>query len=127
MTVEDDNPYRSPRAAGDGLLRERVWKPGAQSRLLARGLLYRRVQLEAPIEAILEFNGRSLRDIIKIDNQIVASRISWWRITPRFEFALPLGDQMLPVEVCLRLGSFLRILGFRVRIGDVVAYQEGAL
>lgn len=127
MVLDEENPYQSPKHVDAGLLRQRPLRPGAQGRLLAKGLLYRRVLIEAPVEATLEFDGRSLRDVIRIDNQIVSWRFSWWRITPYFRFALPAGDHELDVEVLLNLGTFLRILGFCIRIEGQVAYSEGSL
>lgn len=125
---DDDNPYRSPTAPSDGRLRERTLRPGARARLLAKGLLYRRIWIEAPIEAELEFNGRSYwRDVIRVDGQIVASKISWWRITPHFHFDLPAGEKLLPVDVRIRLGPFLIMRGFQVAIGDQIVYHEGRM
>ena len=125
MLFEHENPYVSPREANTGELRQRPWRPGVRSRLLAKGLLYRRVALEAPIEATLEFNGRSLHDVIRVDNRVVASHFSWWRITPRFRFQLAVTGGAVPVEVDLRLGHFLRMKGFRIKIAGEVVYQEG--
>jgi len=128
MVFEQDNPYRSPREMGAGTLRERAVRAGTSSQLLAKGLLYRRVLVEAPVEATIEFKGRSVwRDVIVVDNEIMASHISWWRITPRFQFDLRAGDQVLPVEVRLRIGRFLRIKGFRIKIAGEVVYLEGTL
>jgi hypothetical protein len=87
--------------------------------------LYRRVQLEAPVEATLEFRGYSLRDTVLVDNQMVSWKFSWWRITPYFRFPLAAGDRTLDVEVELTLGHFLRLKGFRIRIDGTIVYDEG--
>jgi len=126
VVFDVDNPYQSPSTSERGLLLERTLRPGARSRLLAKGLLYRRVLLETPVEAVLEFHGRSLRDIISIDGQIVSWKFSWWRITPYFRFPLSAGHRTLDVEVELHLGMFLRMKGFRVLVDGVPAYEEGS-
>jgi len=126
VVFDADNPYQSPSTPERGLLLERTLRPGARGRLLAKGLLYRRVLLEMPVEAMLEFHGRSLRDIIFVDGQIVSWKFSWWRITPYFRFPLSAGDRTLDVEVDLHLGMFLRMKGFRVRVDGVPAYEEGS-
>jgi hypothetical protein len=127
MPFEHENPYLSPRHVDTGRLRDRPIRNGVSSQLQSKGLLYRRVSLEAPIEAILEFKGRSLRDLIVVDNEIVASKISWWRIARHFAFGLQVGDQILPVEVDLNVGLFLRLRGFRIRIDGATVYSEGRL
>ena len=122
---EAENPYQSPATVDRGLMLERPLQTGARGRLLAKGLLYRRVMLEAPVEAILEFDGRSLCDVVRIDNQVVAWKVSWWRITPCFRFSLSAGDRTLVVSVQLHLGYLLRMRGFHVQIDGVAVYSEG--
>lgn len=125
MMFEAENPYQSPATVDRGLMLERPLQSGARGRLLAKGLLYRRVMLEAPVEAILEFDGRSLRDVVRVDNQVVAWKFSWWRITPSFRFSLSAGDRTLDVSVQLHLGYFLRMRGFHVVIDGATVYAEG--
>lgn len=125
IDFERDNPYRSARFTGPGVLLERELVPGAKSRLLSSGLLYRRIQVEAPIQATVEFHGRSLWDVVKVDGQIAAAVFSWYRITPRFEFAVAATGRELPVVVEMRLGRFLRIKGFRLLVDGAVVYREG--
>jgi hypothetical protein len=125
VVFEALNPYQSPATADRGLLVERPLHPGTRGRLLAKGLLYRRVMLEAPIEAVVEFDGRSLYDVIRVDNQVVAWNFSWWRITPIFRFVLSAGDRSLEFVVQLHLGHFLRMKGFRIQVEGATVYAEG--
>ncbi|MHB8970202.1 MAG: hypothetical protein ACYC3X_10915 [Pirellulaceae bacterium] len=122
------NPYRSPEGVtcGEGghvggLL------PGARATLVGRGLLYRRLVVEAPLEMTLEFNGRSLTDKVLVNNRIVACQTSWWRITPRLPFTLPAGDDVVTGLVEIHVWPWLALRGFRVTVADRVIYAEGHL
>jgi hypothetical protein len=122
------NPYRSPEGltGGEGghvggLL------PGARATLVARGLLYRRLVVEAPLEITLEFNGRSLADRVLVNQRVVARQTSWWRITPRLAFTLPAGTETVNGLVEIRVWPWLALRGFRVTIAERVVYAEGRL
>lgn len=124
------NPYETPALLADG--GRGRWEfarhSGCDSQLLGQGVLYRCVQLEAPIRTTLVFWGRSVwRDVVLLDGRLAASAISWWRITPQFEIPLLIDQQPAVLRVQLNVGSFLRLLGFRVAIGDETVYQEGVL
>ncbi len=101
--------------------------PGTRATLVARGMLLRRLVLEAPVELTLEFNGRSLFDRVLINGRPVARRISWWRITPRLDFALSVGSEQVTGCVEVRVWPWLALRGFRVTIADRVVYTEGTL
>ncbi len=121
------NPYRSPesisRDEGKYVLASR---PGARATLLAQGLLYRRLVIDAPIQATLEFNGRSLHDTVVVDKHVVARQTSWWRITPRLAFVLPTVRGSIPGLVEVRVGPWLNLRGFRVTIAGQIVYAEGS-
>jgi hypothetical protein len=123
---EIENPYRSPQADCRVLEQDRPLRGGVKSTLVASGLLYRRVLVEAPVEATIEFNGRSaIRDTVSVDGRVVAAKISWWRITPRLDFVLPARDTMIPVTVEVRMWPWLAMRGFRIHMAGQVVYAEG--
>ncbi len=109
------------KAAGGPLL------PGARATLVAHGLLYRRLAVEAPLEITLEFNGRSLVDRVLVNDREVVRKTSWWRITPRLAFTLPAGEGAVTGLVEIRVWPWLALRGFRVTIADRVVYAEGKL
>ena len=124
--IGDENPYRSPTAPESGPLIEVRANPGpAQARLESGKMLFRRVVIESPIEAIVEFNGRSLREVLRVNHEVAASQTSWWRITPRFDVRLLAGEAIVPLTVRLRFGNFLRLRGFRIESGEELLYAEG--
>jgi len=122
------NPYRSPVGSmpQEGQYVP-AFRPGARATLVARGLLLRRIVIEAPVEITLEFNGRSLYDKVIVNGQVAARKTSWWRITPRLEFSLPMDQQLLRGRVDVRVWPWLAIRGFRVTIADHTVYAEGSL
>ncbi len=123
-----DNPYQSPPATESGAgLRLPELRPGVRATLIAHGLLFRLLVIDAPIEATLSFNGRSLSDTVTINQQVVARKTSWWRITPRLSFTLRAGEEVIAGQVEIRVWPWLALRGFRVTIADRVVYTEGRL
>jgi hypothetical protein len=123
---QNENPYQAPRKQSphDGRMLGAL-RDGSSARLVARGLLYRKISITAPVEATLEFHGRSYCwDTVRVNGNVVAWKISWWRINPELEFQLPVGDQMVPGRVSLRLWPWLAFRKFRVEIADRVVYEE---
>lgn len=122
------NPYRAPQglSSGEGT-RLGPWIPGARATLVARGMLLRRIVVEAPVELTLEFNGRSLFDRVFVNGHPVARQTSWWRITPRLDFTLQIGSEQVTGSVEVRVWPWLALRGFRVTIADRVVYTEGKL
>jgi hypothetical protein len=123
---QNDNPYQAPRKQSphDGRMLGGL-REGSSAKLVARGLLYRKISITAPVEATLEFHGRSYCwDTVRVNGNVVAWKISWWRINPELEFQLPVGDQMVPGRVSLRLWPWLAFRKFRVEIADRVVYEE---
>jgi hypothetical protein len=120
------NPYRAPQglSPGEGTLLDSL-VPGARATLVARGMLLRRIVVEAPVEMTLEFNGRSLFDRVLVNGHPVARRTSWWRITPRLDFVLSVGPKHVNGCVEVRVWPWLALRGFRVTIADRVVYAEG--
>ncbi len=119
------NPYRAPQQLAGGSVG--ALRPGARAWLVARGLLYRRLAITAPLEITLEFHGRSLTDRVLVNERVVARRISWWRITPQLPFTLPTDEGPVRGLVEIRVWPWLTLRGFRVRIADRVVYAEGSL
>lgn len=101
--------------------------PGARATLVARGLLFRRIVVEAPLELTLEFNGRSLFDQVIVNGRTVARRTSWWRITPRLDFTLSVGAKQIAGRVEVKVWPWLALRGFRVTLAELVVYAEGSL
>jgi hypothetical protein len=128
QSTQNENPYQAPRKQSphDGQwLGE--WREGASATLVSHGLLYRKIAITAPIEATLEFIGRNYCwDMVRVDGNVVAWKISWWRINPQLDFQLPVGDSLVPGRVTLRLWPWLAFRRFRVEIAGRVVYQEPA-
>lgn len=101
--------------------------PSPAATLTARGILYRRLAIEAPGSILLEFNGRGLTDRVLVDHRVVASRFSWWRITPQLAFTLPVGDQRIAGLVEIRVWPWFLMRGFRVTLAQRIVYAEGCL
>lgn len=116
------NPYRTP-VADDSLPLQWLGGP-SRSKLVAQGLLYRKVAVEAPVEATVEFHGRSMHDRVLLNGQVVAQRVSWWRITPRLEFVVATDAGPCQGRVELRVWPWLALRRFRVIIANHVVYAE---
>jgi hypothetical protein len=119
------NPYSAPQLEEPGAVGP--WRPGAHATLVARGLLYRRLAVTAPLEMTLEFHGRSLLDRVLVNGREVARQTSWWRIAPRLSFTLASDDGSVPGLVEIRVWPWLALRGFRVTVGGRVVYTEGKL
>jgi hypothetical protein len=122
------NPYRSPEGIPrDASVQVGPLLPGARATLVARGLLYRRLAVAAPLEITLEFHGRSLVDRVLVNEREVVRKVSWWRIAPRLAFTLPSDTGVIHGLVEIRVWPWLALRGFRVSIADHVVYSEGKL
>lgn len=122
----NDNPYSSPTVAPQRCICVPLGRgSGPLSERLAVGMLYRRIHIRAPFDAILEFNGRSYwRDIVRLNGRIVDWHVSWTRITSCFQFDVVLGESLLPVRVALTWGRLLRLRAMQVYVGELCVYQE---
>ena len=103
-----------------GRLRE-----GASAYLRRAGVLLRQIQVTAPIEVLVEFNGRGLEDVLKVDGTVLARQISWWRITPRLAGTIRCEGQPVGVEVRIKLWPWLQPRRFELRVADRLVYCEG--
>lgn len=122
------NPYRSPAGLDeDDALHVGPLRPGASATLVARGLLYRRLAIAAPVEVTLAFNGRSLVDRVLVNEREVVRRTSWWRIAPQLEFTLRSDAGSVAGLVEIRVWPWLALRGFRVSIAGRSVYSEGHL
>jgi hypothetical protein len=122
-----ENPYQPPQSQSpfDGKMLGEL-REGISAKLISSGLLYRKISIAAPVEATLEFHGRSYWDVVRINGSVVAWKISWWRITPQLDFELPVGQSLVPGRVTLRLWPWLAFRRFRVEIANRVVYEEPA-
>ncbi len=122
------NPYHSPRGlTPDPRDPPAAVLPGARAPLAARGLLYRRLVIESPLDILLEFNGRGLTDRVLVDHHVVAEKTSWWRIAPQLAFTLTAGSHTVSGLVEIRVWPWLAMRGFRVTLAQRVVYAEGCL
>ncbi|MCA9207118.1 MAG: hypothetical protein KDA55_02135 [Planctomycetales bacterium] len=122
----NENPYSSPSAGPQRCISvPRGRGGGPLSERLAVGMLYRRIHIHSPFDAILEFNGRSYwRDIVRVNGKIADWHVSWTRITSCFRFDVALGETLMPVRVALTWGRLLRLRAMQVYAGELCVYQE---
>lgn len=118
------NPYESPLTPAVADPGQRRWKGGADSVLVIRRLLQRKVIVSNPVDVTIEYFARGLRDRIIVDGITVVSIIPIVWLHERFDFDIPYCDGKLPATVMLQLGRFLRIERFQIHINGVVAYYE---
>lgn len=120
------NPYESPRHA------QRLpgidvggWREGIDVRLEASGLLYRRLRVRAPFQAVVEFEGKGLWwDTVRVNDRVATWSISWWTITNRLGFFLIIGDEPVELSIELKPTYTLGFRRFALKMGDVTLYRE---
>lgn len=125
--MPDANPYQSPRTTSERLVL--VASDPSQpikARLSGRGLLYRCVQLTGGLEAELAWNGRGVRETIRVNGITVASKTPLWYV-PHFSFPLPgtLSQHRLDVDVRLSWVLPIFVVKFCVRVDNAIVYSEG--
>lgn len=69
--MPSENPYQSPESEVVGT------SPRDGSRLAARGWLYRKVELDAPINATIEYNGRCFGHCVASSYRSRARKSTW--------------------------------------------------
>lgn len=123
------NPYESPRGISLRAVDEdRPWVGGIRIGHVQRGFLYRRLEIEAPLAAVLEYHGNTFGETVSIDGQIATREVNhlWPLFAPRFNFALRSQGKLVPVVVEVRIGWSLQIRAFRVQIAGHTVYAEGS-
>ncbi|MEQ8785353.1 MAG: hypothetical protein RIC55_03605 [Pirellulaceae bacterium] len=121
------NPYLSPRVQRSAaevpfVLRTR---DGAEAHRIGKAGLYRRIRIEAPIDAVFEYRGWSLGEAIFVNDVRAIWEASWWRLIPRFDFWLNAEGEMLPTTVRIRTYPWMLLRSFRIEIDNRVVYTEG--
>lgn len=123
------NPYAAPQSESASFAFRRYLRSPlpcvARSQLVKAKLLYRRIVIEAPIEAVLEWRAYELGDRIIVDGQTMARKVAWLWFADRFEFLLPSADSPIRVAVDVRVRPWLAVGWLRIAIDDVIVYEEG--
>ena len=123
-----ENPYISPtvpcRVAGE--LRYNSQHEHFEAICDARRMLYRRVRLTGSLEGTVEWDARSVVEIIRVGNKSVAQTFPFW-YTPQFDFVIDAESMCLPATIEVRLSRLLPIFvrRFRLVIDGSTVYQEG--
>ena len=121
------NPFESPRAATYVDPAQRKWTGGSDSALAVRGLLYRKVIVSRPVEVVIEYFARGLRDRILVDGKTAVSILAIVRLSEQFDVKIPYCDGELPARVTVQTGRrSLKLAMFEIEIDGVVAYRERA-
>ena len=121
---EPVNPYSSPSRLPVGELVLAGPQDQAIAQLVRKGLLYRRIHLEAPIEATLEYSGLGLFDRVWVNGKLVAKRLPWVWLTDSFEFELPTERGMLSCELKLEFSRFARLVDVELLLDGKLVYRE---
>ncbi|MDP6467225.1 MAG: hypothetical protein QF918_05780 [Pirellulaceae bacterium] len=119
----DANPYASPRHASGGFLR----RPGFHVTLVSSKWLYRCLQVEAPIEAVIEYRGRGIGELVTVNGVAMCRMMDLWWFARLFEFDLETDQAPLPVQVRVRVNLLLRIRGFQLWMDGKMVYEEGRI
>ena len=99
----------------------------AIAQLVGKGLLYRRIHVESPIEAMVEYSGLGLYDRVWVNRRLVAKRLPWVWLTDLFEFDLKTERGVLPVQLRLQFSRFARLAEVELIVGDQVVYKESTV
>jgi hypothetical protein len=118
------NPYTSPSSEVFVDPQTRGWVGGAKSELIQKGLLYRKVLIEAPIPTTIEYAAYGLRDRIYVDGKLVTWRVPLIWFTKRFAFEIATRDSHIPCEIHVRIGRGLKLAELQIMIGGITAYHE---
>lgn len=115
------NPYQPPQT--QELLRGSFED---SAKLLRRGFLYRRIEMQTPFPCVVTYNGWNFLQRIFFNDVLVWKRISWVVIHKRAEFVLPaeVDPECRSGLLELAFGPGLRMRRFVLRIGDRVVYDE---
>ena len=92
--------------------------------LAGSGLLYRRIQVEAPVAATIEYVGYGLRDRILVNGRLVCWRLPIMGLSDEFEFSISTNEEPLPGRIIVEVSKFLRIRRFELQIDGQTVYVE---
>jgi len=126
MSVVKDNPFASPQPIGTKL-RELVpvKRPGCAATLAGSCLLYRRILVEAPVEATIEYIGYGLRDRILVNGRLVYWRLPIMGLSNDFDFSIPTTEEPLAARIVVKVSKiFLRMRRFELQIDGQTVYLE---
>jgi len=114
------NPYESPNSeCAPVVFTDCV-------RQVERGWLRRKIHLGSPIDAVVEYRGRSVGYETVLVNDEVASRpISWVWFIPHFDFAIPTKSGELAASLDVRVSPWLTIRHMTLYVEGELVYAEG--
>ena len=123
-----ENPYVSPAVPchTDSELRYDPAHLIIETTCEARRMLYRRIRLYGQVQGTIEWDARSVLEVIRVGKKAVRRTCPFW-YTPRFEFVIETEERRFPATIDVRLSRVLPIFvrKFRLIIEGQVAYQEG--
>jgi hypothetical protein len=119
----DDNPYTSPQSPSLEFIR----RPGVDVALVSSGWLYRCFRVKAPIEAVIAYRGRWVRELVTVNDITMCQKVPVWWWAPLFEFDIETDQASLPVQVHVRVNWRLQVCGFQLWLDDDIVYEEGQL
>lgn len=117
------NPYLSPAWGGQGPLNYRPGK-APHAELLQRKFLYRKVRINSPIDALVEYSGFSLHDRIWVNQRLVFCRLPWIWLTDCFEFDLETDQGVIPMQIRLRFQRFAQLKQFEILLDGRRVFVE---
>lgn len=124
--IDAQNPYAAPTCdAPSQTIRSYLRKAGARSSLVNSKLLYRKIAVEAPIEAIVEYRAYEPWDRVIVDGRTMARKVCWVWFAPGFEFELPGEPWPVRVRLEVRVEPWLAIRWLRLEIDGQMVYEEG--
>jgi hypothetical protein len=124
--LDAKNPYSAPACEAPSLAAQSYSRqPGVRATLISAKLLYRKIVVEAPVEAVIEYCAYEMWDRIIVDGLQRARKFCWVGFAKDFEFVLPSAPAPIPVRIDVRIGPLLRVRWLRVEIDGQAVYEEG--
>jgi hypothetical protein len=123
--LANDNPYRAA-APGDVTSRRDVELFRCEATLVARGWLYRKIELAAPLNVTIEYNGRTIGwESVSVNGRVAVRSISVFWFSPHFEFTISsdCGDFDAALEVSVAL--WFTLSEFVLSVAGREVYREG--
>lgn len=115
------NPYQPPQ-----VVELSKGNFGEHSKLIKRSFLYREIELYAPVEAFVVYNGWNFLQRIFINETLVWKRISWVVIHKyaAFQFPQKVDSSQRWGEMRITFGRALSIKRFTISFDGSVVYEE---
>jgi hypothetical protein len=125
-TRQNPNPFASPAEQG---LRLRDLLPIRQAgppvaNLVASGLLFRKIQVDAPVQATISYVGYTLRDQIFVNDRRVAWRLPIMGLSGNFDFEIETTADPLAARIEVVVSRLLRLKRFTLTIDGRLIYEE---